>query len=475
VSESRNRAVGLVVVLVVAAWASFRWLHIAVAILGWALAATAARRRTYAGVVIGLAMVAIIPIYWAPNFPGTAVAASPVVLVCAALAPAALETRKQLRIGVLDRLVIAYSVLVTIGYLVNTQSGFVGAIAGAMFSSLLPYATFRLLSLRREMSTAAAIGVLIGGVVSSYVAVGEYSGRGNPFFALFPGGHAHAFFARSDIRLGHPRPEASFGQAIALGMFLALAVVLALALAWRQEERVRIPRWVLYGAAMVCVYALTENLVRGPLLMLAFAVVVLLISESRRGHYGRGVVVAVVLAVLVNVGSFANVLQLRDQTFSQGSSVNLSGEYRLEIWRVVSDRSNFSLVGKQVVDEDGLGFTKAAGAEVGIKSFDNAYALIYIGFGLLALIAFVLIGLRVGKAALIDRLSVLDKAWAAAVLAAFINLMTVNLLTQFAHIFWIGIALVASAVQRATEDAAGEHTELVPGIPLQMGPAAHQS
>ena len=458
--ENRLNVVGIVAVLVVAAYAAVYSVGIALAVLLWALAAMAARRRTAPAVVVALAFVAIVPIYWAPNLPGTTVAASPIVLMCAALAPAALAVRKQIRIGVFDRLVIAYSVLVAIAYLVNTNGGFVGAIAGALFSSLVPYATFRLLGMRREMSTAAAIGVLVGGVVSSYVAIREYRGWTNPFFALFPNGHAHAFFARADRRLGHPRPEASFWQAIALGMFLALVVVLALGLAWRRDHRTRIPRPAIYAAAAFCVYALTENLVRGPLVMLAFAVVVLLISESRGGHYGRGVVVAVGLAVLVNVGSFANVLQLRDETFNQGSSVNLSGEYRVEIWHVVSDRSNFSLVGKQVVDADGLGFTQAAGAGVGLKSFDNAFALIYIGYGVLALLAFALIGLRMGKAALFDPVSIVDKAWAAAILAAFINLMTVNLLTQFAHIFWVGIGLVAAAVQRA-QDERGDSDEPV--------------
>ncbi|HVV36785.1 MAG TPA: hypothetical protein VHC63_09310 [Acidimicrobiales bacterium] len=455
-SDNRLAVAGVVAVFFVAAYAARYSVSIALAVLLWGIAATVARRHVRGAVVAGLAFIAIIPIYWVPNIPGSTVAASPVVLVCATLLPAALELRHRIRIGVLDRLVIAYSVLVTIAYLVNTSGGFIGAITGALFSSLLPYATFRLLSLRREMSTSAAIGVLIGAVVSAIVAVREYRGVKNPFFALFPRGHAHAFFARADTRLGHPRPEASFGQAIALGMFLVLAIVLVLGLAWRREGKAPVPRPVLYGVALLSLFALTENLVRGPLVMLAFAVVVLLISESRRGHHGRGVVIAVGLAVLVNVGSFANVLQLRDQTFSEGSSVNLSGEYRVEIWHVVSDRSNFSLVGKQVVDEDGVGFTAAAGQDVGLKSFDNAYALIYIGYGVLALLVFMAIALRVGKAALLDRLAVIDHAWAAAILAAFINLMTVNLLTQFAHIFWIGIGLIASAIQRAGDEGESE-------------------
>jgi hypothetical protein len=472
VSDNRLTVVGIVAVFVVAGYAAIYSVGIAIAVLLWALAAIAAQKRTPLAVVIALAFVAIVPIYWAPNFPGTTVAASPIVLVCAALMPAALQLRNQIRIGVIDRLVIAYSVLVSIAYLVNTSGGFIGAISGALFSSLLPYATFRLLGMRREISTSAAVGVLFGGVVSSYMAVREYRGWTNPFFRLFPGGHAHAFFARADRRLGHPRPEAGFGQAIALGMFLALVIVLALALAWRRDRVTRLPRPAIYAAGAFCLYGLTENLVRGPLIMLAFAVVILLISESRRGHYGRGVVVALALVVLVNVGSFSNVLQLRDQTFAQGSSVNLSGQYRLEIWHVVADRSNFSLVGKQVIDSDGVGFTQAAGADVGIKSFDNAYALIYIGYGLLAMLAFMLIGVRVGKAALIDRLSVIDHAWAAAILAAFIDLMTVNLLTQFAHIFWLGIGLVASAVQRAQDDALLRESAIVPGIPFESGQPA---
>jgi hypothetical protein len=212
----------------------------------------------------------------------------------------------------------------------------------------------------------------------------------------------------------------------------------------------------LYGATLVILWGLSDNLVRGPLLMLAFAVVVLLFGESRRGRYGRGLLVAAALVVLVNIGSFANVFQLRDASLQQGGAVQASGEYRLEIWRVVSDGSNFSLLGNSAVDADGIGFVAAQGQAVGLKSFDNAYALIYIGFGALTLLVFIAMGLRVAQAALVADLAVIDTAWAAAILAAFINLMTVNLLTQFAHIFWLAIGLIATAVQMARRPPADQ-------------------
>ncbi len=437
-------AIGVVAIVVVAAGASVFSLSLAFGVVVLGLVAVAASRWTYGALVVGLALIALVPIYWVPDIPGTKVGLYPVVFVCLALAPAAWRLRSAFRLTVLDQLLVAYVVLASLSYLVNATGG-VGSVAAALIGVAFPYATTRLLGLRVGVAAAAAYGVVIGGVVSAAIALREYRGVPNPFFAYFRSGHAHRFFARADERLGHLRPEAAFGHAIALGMFLVLATVLALGLAWRQNPRV--PRALLYGAALLTVLALTDNLVRGPLLMLGFASVVLLFSESRRGRHGRGILVAGAMVVLVNLGSFANVFQLRDASFEKGGRVEASSEVRVEIWRVITTRENFSLLGRTVVDENGIGFVEAVGQGVGISSFDNGFALIYVGFGILALLAFIGIGIAVAHAAIVARVSVLHHAWAAAILAAFINLMTVNLLTQFAHFFWLAIGLIGAAVQ----------------------------
>jgi hypothetical protein len=159
--------------------------------------------------------------------------------------------------------------------------------------------------------------------------------------------------------------------------------------------------------------------------------------------------------VLVNVGSFTNVFELRDLSQTQGSRVQLSGEYRLKILHVVTDPSNFSLLGRDAPDPQGIGFSRVQATQAGLGSVDNYFARVYLDFGVVGLLVFVLIGLRVASAALIDNLAGIDHAWAAVMLAAFINLMTVSLLTQLAHIFWIGLAVVSGAIaRRRAEDSA---------------------
>jgi hypothetical protein len=438
-------AAGVVAMVVLAAAVSVFSVLAALGIVLLGLASVAANQFRSAGLVYGLAFIALVPIYWAPDIPGTQVAMAPVVFVCLALFPIALRYRGDLRIGVIDRFVIAFVVINAVSYFVNTK-GAAGQIAGLLLTTALPYATFRLLGLWRNASSAAGLGVVVGGALSALIALREYRGWRNPFFDRFPNGHAHKFFARADERFGHFRPEAAFGHAIGLGMFLVLAAVIALGLAWRHHSPV--PKPLLYSAVVVILLALANTLVRGPIVMLVFALLILLLTESRRLGPGRGLLVAVGFAVLVNIGSFANVFQLR-QASTSDERVRASADYRIEIWRVVSDSDNFSLLGKTVIDPDGIGFVQKLGADVGIKSFDNAFALIFVGFGALGLLTFAGIALCVGRAAFLPDLTVIDRAWAAAILGAFINLMTVNLLTQFAHLFWIGIGLVAAAIQVA--------------------------
>lgn len=445
-------AVGAVAVLLVAAVAAVVSLPLAFAVVVLFLATAAASAWTSAALTGAGIVVALVPIYWVPDIPGTRVSVPPMVVACIALAPVALRLRPQLRWGLTDRLVGLYVLVVAVSYTLNT-SGSLGSITATVLGVAVPYATFRLLAFRPEASSQVAVGLVVGGVVSAWIAVREYRGWPNPFFEYFRSGHQHAFFARADERLGHVRPEAAFGHAIALGMFFVLAAVLAIGLAWSARRAPRTPRVLLYASVAAIVFALLNTLVRGPLIMIGFAVIVLVARESRRGQIGRGVAIAIAAVVLVNVPAFSNVLQLRDATFESGGRVQRSGEYRFEIWRVITDPANFSLLGDAVVDEDGLGFTKAAGHAVGLKSFDNAYALIYIGWGVLALAAFVLIALRVAQAALFSPLPIIDQAWAASLLAALVNLMTVNLLTQFAHLFWAGLGLIVTAHQLATQRA----------------------
>lgn len=464
VNGSVSSTAGLVAIVALISVAAAFNAPVAVALTMLSLAAAAAVRWPSAALVVAPVFVALIPTYWAPDVPGTNVGISPMVLVSMALLPAALRLWPDFRPILADKIVLAFVVILAAAFVVNA-TGIVGSIASTVLGVGLPYATFRLMGLYKRAAESLAVGVVVGGVASAYIAIREYDGWANPFFGMFPNGHEHAFWARADMRFGRIRPEAAFGHAIALGMFLVVAALLAIALAWRADARKLRTLW-LYGATLVIVFGLVDNLVRGPLVMLGLGVVLLVFGEVRRGRGGgRAAVLVLGVIVLVNIGSFSNVFELRDATVEPGR-VRDSGEYRVDLWRVVVDPANFSLLGREVADEEGVGYAKAVGQQVGVKSFDNAYGKIYIGFGVLALVAFVLLGVFTARMVFVTHLSMVERAWAAALLAAFINLLTVDLLTQFSDLFWMALGLLAAIVQstRETDTLPAPVTAAVAGV-----------
>jgi hypothetical protein len=133
---------------------------------------------------------------------------------------------------------------------------------------------------------------------------------------------------------------------------------------------------------------------------------------------------------------------------------------------VVADPANFSLLGKDVTSDDTGSFTRAVGESVGLKSFDNAYALIYIGFGAIPLAVFIGIGLVIARWSFRSGLTLVERAWLAVVLATFVNLTTVDLLTQLGHLFWMALGLIAATMQRHDRRGADEPHRAAPAPSL---------
>lgn len=427
-----------------------------IAAVAAAMCAVAATRAPAVALGVGVALVAVVPIYWSPDLPGTQIGVYPVSIVAAVLSLTALRAETRVKLGLLDRLVAMFLVFRVVSLLLNAPNP-TGPLLDTVLTIAAPYVVVRVLGQRPDAARGAAVGVVVAGVIAAAVAIRETSGVANPYFERFTSGHQHAFHARADTRFGQLRPEASFGHALALGMFLVFAAVLALALAW--TARRLLARSAAVASALLILWALVQTLVRGPLLMLVFAILVLLASEVRRGRWMPILTVVAVAIALASIGAFGTVAALREASF-QDQSVRESGEYRLEIWEVVKDPGNFSWFGREVVDEE-RGLTQAIGESVGLKSFDNAYALLYIGFGAAAVLVFTFIGLTVARSALRRDLSLIDRAWVAVVFAAFVNVMTVDLLTQFAHIFWMAIGLIAAAQHRSAPVADAAELEAV--------------
>jgi hypothetical protein len=187
--------------------------------------------------------------------------------------------------------------------------------------------------------------------------------------------------------------------------------------------------------------------------MALVAVAAVALVGLRRGRVVGIVVVLVGVAGLASLGAFSNVSQLRDASFQEGS-VQATGEYRIEIFEVASRAENFSLLGKPIPeDQDALGFNTSISAQTGLRSIDSSYALTYLAFGALTAIAFVGTCFLLASAAFRTRLSLINRAWAAAILGVLVNFVSANLIAQFTHIFWIGAGIVAAALQASKERA----------------------
>jgi hypothetical protein len=171
----------------------------------------------------------------------------------------------------------------------------------------------------------------------------------------------------------------------------------------------------------------------------------------RRGRVLGVTAIGTGLVALAALGVFSSAFQLRDASFD-ASSVQATGEYRIEILQVASRAENFSFLGKPIdAAQDAYGFATAISAQTGLRSIDSMYAFTYLAFGALTAIAFVGACLLLASAAFRSRIPLIDRAWAAAILGVLVNFVTANLIAQFIHIFWIGAAIVATALQRAAD------------------------
>ncbi len=411
------------------------------------VAAWATQRPTRAA-FLSMVAIAIVPVYWSPVLPGTQIPTLPAVVAATVVLPAAMRRRNDVHLNGIDRLFVAYIFFRLASFLVNPSAG-IGLAVDTVAQVILPYAAFRILSTQPGIRAALALGVVTGGVLSAVIAIREYNGVPNPFLDRRFGGYQYAYYTRVDARFGRPRPEAAFGQAIPLGMFLVLAAVLALAFAWRASSRSR--RLLSYAAVLVILVGLSNTLVRGPLVMLAVAVFVVLAGDVQRIRLDRTLLVVVAGLALLTVGSLgANIYKLRDATVEPGP-VRDSGNVRFQIFSAVSKSENFSVLGKRGDAGREVGFQRDVGQQVGLGTFENAFALTYLGYGVFALLAFTGMALLVIRAGFMSGLTTLDRGWCAALVGVFVNLVGVGLVSQFAQVFWICLAVVASIVHSASD------------------------
>lgn len=454
-ARAQTAAVTLGAVLLVTAAAAGRLpTTLVLGALAVALLSLVALARPTTAVLVGTAAVACLPVYYGRYVGGTRLGITPVVVVAVVLLPAALRHCRAVRLGPLDTAVLAFVAVRALSFVLNYR-GPVGTTASLALLVLLPYAVMRVLLLLPGALERATAGLVVAAVPLSVVAVRERGGEPNPFFTWITPDYQAAEWAKTTERLSGVRVEASFGHPIAFGMYLALVLLLLVALVLTLRS----------GAAQLCcvlvmplaLLALVMTLSRGPLLMAAVSVPLFLLSQAGRLDPRRLTGLLAIGAVVAVMGSLTSgtLGALRDAS-SGDDVVADSARFRLELLEIVRDPSQFSVLGQASDSEEGV--TQAVFSRTGVVSVDNAYALLYLAGGILVLLAFVGIAVLVWREALARDLPTLQRAWGLAVAVALLNLLTVNLLTNYADLFWIGVAATAAGAQlrRAREPDQGE-------------------
>jgi len=416
-----------------------------------------AHRQVNVAVVIGLCVVASLPVYAGRYVGGTQFGVTPGLVVGIILLPSALSSLRLARLVPMDLAVAAFCGLRVLSTLLNLSVR-PGAVLGPALYVAVPYTVFRLLALRRDLPRVAAVAVVIGGTASAVFAVLEHSGAGNLYFRLPSSGYEYSAFAQEQFRFGEVRAEAAFGHSIALGMFLALALVLAVALA--VETTNLLARSALALAATVMLLGTLDTLSRGAMLMLAAGVALWFVLESRRLQLTTLLGVLLVgAAVVVATPVSSTVSELVSSSQSSDTNEAASTEHRVAILDLVRDPSEFSVLGQRSAGTGSV--TDQVEQRTGLNSFDNAYALVYLSNGVLTVLAFLAVGVLAFVTLAAGGLTNLERAWAAALCAATLNLFTVNLLTQFGDFYWMAAGVCAASWQRLRVVRTARNDELV--------------
>ncbi|MCA1822699.1 MAG: hypothetical protein ABR520_08725 [Mycobacteriales bacterium] len=413
------------------------------ALIGGFLALGALRRPSRA-LALGFAAVIVIPIYYLPVLPGTQVGLTPVAVASLVLLPLALTRVRHLRLGALDFAFLALVVLRVVSFLLNYRSGW-GATASALLTIALPYTAFRLVSTYPNAHRVFARAVVVAGLPLACIGIAERRGWPNPFFNSLATGYQSTKWARPLLRFHTVRAEASFGHPIMFGMFLAVALALAIALAWTAARpRNRVAYLV---AVAVMAAALVDTLSRGPLLMFALFLPLWGITQVARLDPRRVRAGLAMLVVIVAVAAPARDTLHALRTQSTGSSIEAkSARFRVQLVEIAADPANFTWLGQRSEEEGG--FTDVVFSRIGVRAVDNTFVLLYLTGGALVMLAFFVLMLLTFLAALRPGLDPVERALAIILSIAFVNLLTVNLSTNFADVFWISLAGLASALQR---------------------------
>jgi hypothetical protein len=436
-------------VAVVFAGASGRFIpSIAVAAaLALVLAAAAALRWTGPAVCSALVVICCLPVYWGRPALGLTIVAIPATVAAVVLLPVAATQVSRLRLQPLDIAFMAWIGFLALAAALNVNHA-ASASIGILWRSLVPYVVWRLVALKWLNWTSVLRTLVVSGTVLAGLAIQERATGRNPFFTwVRPDYQAHDW-ARSISRNGFVRSEASFGEPITFGLFLAVCAVAAVTLI--VLSRHVLEQVVAAGCAVALMVAIVDTQSRAALAVVLVAAAVQLFRLLSPRRVGRILAMAIGIAAAVVISPLGAHLQHDAASTSGNSREALSAEYRSTVFGVLTTSSNYSLLGQP--NDAATSVSGLAHAQTGLKSLDNEYANVLITGGVLAFVSFLALALvlLVGLFRPRER-DPAARAISSSLATIVVALLAVALLTQFADLFGIFVAMLAASRQRERE------------------------
>jgi hypothetical protein len=417
-----------------------------VAVLVVALLAVAALRWPAPAMCLAIGAVAVVPIYWGRPTIGKSLVAVPVTVAAVVLLPAALERsrRLRLRVGLIDVCYGAFVGFLTLAALLNVRHG-IGAAVGIAWRYLVPYAVFRLLALRwLDWRVILRVFAAAGTVLAGF-GLYEHATNTNPFFTWVHPNYQADQWAHSTFRLDRIRVEASFGEPISFGLFLAVCAIASLTVAVVSKRQVEQAAAV--AATVVMLVAIIDTQSRAALVAVVGGIGFQLIRLINTQRVRRVAVVVALAGASVVFTPLGSHLQSAFNSASGDTREAASAQYRLAVFDVLTDSSQYSLIGHP--NDQATGVSDLGVRNSGLKSLDNEYAYALVTGGALALAALCALALAlIGSAIASRERDPAARAFMSAAAVISVSLLSVALLTQFSDLFGIILALLAAQAQR---------------------------
>ena len=420
----------------------------AIAALAVLLLAELAYRYPAGAMCAGIVAIAAVPVYWGRPVLGRTFVAVPATVAAVVLLPVAITQLRRLRVQAIDVWYGGYALILALAALVNLHTGPTAA-GGLLWRMLLPYVVWRAVSLR-WLKWMTVLRVLVWtGTALAVMALVEHATGHNPFFSWVTPGYQADQWAHANFRDGVVRAETSFGEPISFGLFLAVCLIGAATIfivARRRLEQV-----VAVAATVVMTVAIIDTQSRAALAVASAGVLLQLVRLLRTRRVQRIVLSIGFAAAAIVFTPVGGALQHGADSLTGTSREALSAQYRLDVFDVFKDRSQYSLLGHQ--DESATGVSDLARTQSGLKSLDNEYAHGLVTGGVLALAA--LVGLAITLLFLALGRGDPDPAVrsvTSALAMVMLGLLAVALLTQFADIFAVLLAFLASRRQQLRDD-----------------------